>query len=148
MALRLTEIIVPQERASELSDLLEKYSKIDLWTDTIGNRQVLIRILIEAEQSEEILDVISRRFGAVDGFRLMLLDVEATLPRIEENETKPETNLQEDRPVEKKRIPQRLSRKSCTKTSARVFAFRARTLSHSFYRRSSPRSASCAATSP
>jgi uncharacterized hydrophobic protein (TIGR00341 family) len=84
MPLRLTEIVIPEKHGAELDGLLEKIDKIGIWHDTIGDRLLLVRVFLESAQSDALIDLVSGRFEDVDGFRLMLLDVEATLPHIEE----------------------------------------------------------------
>jgi uncharacterized hydrophobic protein (TIGR00341 family) len=44
----------------------------------------LVRILLDAKHTEALSDILTREYGGRDGFRLILLAVEATLPSIEE----------------------------------------------------------------
>ena len=45
--------------------------------------EVLVRILFDAEQSEAVLDSLERRYTGGEGNRVVILPVEATLPRAE-----------------------------------------------------------------
>ena len=67
--------------------------------------EVLVRILLDAEQSEAVLDVLDERYAGKDGNRVVILPVEGTLPRAE---AEPEAALGQLRPPEKS--PERIGR--------------------------------------
>jgi len=102
MSLRLIEIIVPTDAASPLAELPESDDVLGRWSSLLDDDRTLVRILVSAERSEELLDRLESWFSRVDGFRVMLLPVEATLPR-------PEEPAQETT-AEQKPSPQRISR--------------------------------------
>lgn len=86
MALRLMEIIVREAHAPGVLELLADHPSLGLWQERVAEDHALIRILLPTEQTEAISDLVSNRFGDTEGFRIMLLAVEATLPRPEEPE--------------------------------------------------------------
>ena len=92
MSLRLIEIILPEEENLErLRELLEDHPVIEIWEDLISGEKNLVKILVKAEESEEILDLLEKRFSKSEQFRIMLLPVEATIPRPEKtNKDEPE----------------------------------------------------------
>lgn len=92
MALRLMEIIVPQAHAPGVLELLADHPALGLWQESIAENHALIRVLLPTERTEVVSDVISNRFGNAEGFRIMLLAVEATLPRPEEPEKQADEN--------------------------------------------------------
>ncbi len=98
MSLRLIEIILPEEENLErLRELLEDHPVIEIWENLISGEKNLVKILVKAEESEEILDLLEKRFSKSEQFRIMLLQVEATIPRPEktskdEPEEIPENN--------------------------------------------------------
>ncbi len=47
----------------------------------LSEGEVLMRILLDAEQSESIMDLLGKRYSGEDGNRVVVLPVEATLPR-------------------------------------------------------------------
>lgn len=78
---------------------------IDLWSYEAGDGRGLLRILIEAERTESLTDELAERFSGDEGYRLMLLPVEATFPTVEK-ESEPE---EPDQPWTRKG-PLRISR--------------------------------------
>ncbi|MGB2692745.1 MAG: TIGR00341 family protein [Thermodesulfobacteriota bacterium] len=93
MSLRLIEIILPEtENLERLRELLEDEPIIEIWEDLISGDRILIEILVKAEESEKILDLLEKRFSKADHFRIILLPVEASIPRPE----KPKKEDEED----------------------------------------------------
>lgn len=82
MALRLIEMILPETDSQKVTELLKEEHKV------IENRQIkltdgemLVRILLDAEKSEEVLDILVKHNIAGNSIRLVVLPVDATLPR-------------------------------------------------------------------
>ncbi len=63
----------------------------------------LVRILLDAEQSEAVLDVLEKRYAGGEGNRVVILPVEATLPRAE-----PESATAPEQPTPVKKTPERI----------------------------------------
>lgn len=109
MALRFIEVVVPGEDLSGIAEPLKSHNISDLWVDTSGNSGTA-RILVPADRTETVTDILQQRYDRHSGFRLVLLPVEATLPRF------PEVNhAAEPAPVPAKdkgesRTPSRISR--------------------------------------
>lgn len=83
MALRLLEFTAPEEQLDQIPGLLEGCSLAHVTTlrsvDGIG----LVRILLDAHDTEHVSDRIARAFSHLDDFRLILLPVQATLPTVD-----------------------------------------------------------------
>lgn len=85
MALRLADVVIPEAQAEELSALLEeKVSTVGFWRYHTDEGRVGVRVLLASEATEGLLDALADRFGGQGDFRVVLLNVEATLPRHEE----------------------------------------------------------------
>lgn len=102
MALRTLEVMLPRDRAPEVQGTLEEYHVLGLWTHELAEDQALVRVLLEAEAAEPILDRLQEHFSDVGSFRVILFPVEATLPRPEPPEeqrapAEPESTEQETR---------------------------------------------------
>lgn len=80
MPLRVVEICLPLNDHAEAEALVESHDLIDSWCVTSGAMEVH-RHLMEADKVEGLVDAIRSRFG--DGIRIVIMAVEATLPRIE-----------------------------------------------------------------
>jgi uncharacterized hydrophobic protein (TIGR00341 family) len=59
------------------------------WLEESNSVNVVISILADSHQTEKLMDKFERRFGKTDGFKLIVLPVEASIPRKKEEE-KPE----------------------------------------------------------
>ncbi|QEG22637.1 TIGR00341 family protein [Mariniblastus fucicola] len=103
MALRLIESIIPAASLSALEDLPENGKVVDRWDEMLNDEKALVRILVDAGDVESLMDKLVERFANVDGFRVMLIPVEATLPRPVE----PEANEDE---VEEEKSAERINR--------------------------------------
>ncbi len=83
MALRLAHIYLPKDSSGFLDDLREKFSIIDYYEIEEKNRNE-IKLLLDAEMTEPVLDFIENRYGLQEGFRVIVTPVQAVIPRLEE----------------------------------------------------------------
>jgi uncharacterized hydrophobic protein (TIGR00341 family) len=83
MALRLIEMVVREKDAGEVRDLLKDCKILDHRQVRLPDGEVLVRILLDAEESESVLDSLVDQFAVGESNRLVILPVEATLPRAE-----------------------------------------------------------------
>ncbi|MBB3209465.1 putative hydrophobic protein (TIGR00341 family) [Rhodopirellula rubra] len=81
MSLRLLEIILPVESTSSIDDLPRSDTVLGRWDDRLNDEQAIVRLLVKASNTEAMLDDLEGRFAHVSGFRVILIPVEATLPR-------------------------------------------------------------------
>ncbi len=81
MSLRLIQAVLPNDCAAALTELMDTSAVLDRWDDSLSEERMLVCLLVKAAQTECMLDDLQERFSTVDGFRLLLLPVEATLPR-------------------------------------------------------------------
>jgi uncharacterized hydrophobic protein (TIGR00341 family) len=98
MALRLAHIYLPKDSSGFLDDLREKFNIIEHFEVEEKNRKE-IKLLLDAEMAEPVLDFIENRYGLQEGFRVIVTPVEAVIPRLEVEE-KPEVdeeNLKSER---------------------------------------------------
>jgi uncharacterized hydrophobic protein (TIGR00341 family) len=83
MSLRLIEIVLPEGYRQELVGSLEQQKVLDIWQEEIEEGRLHLKILVSTENSEEVLDLLEKRFSHSEGFRIILLPVEASIPRPE-----------------------------------------------------------------
>lgn len=81
MPLRLIEIVLPEKYRSDLEESLKEHETIDIWQESIEAGRIHFEILVPTEHSEKILDFLEKRFSHVEGFRIILLPVQASIPR-------------------------------------------------------------------
>jgi uncharacterized hydrophobic protein (TIGR00341 family) len=109
MSLRLVELAIPNEDLSKLEIYLKEHDITNVWVGATDRRDV-VRVLVSAERTEAVTDLLQQLYGAKPGFRLLLLPVEATLPFLEE---KPHVTKEAGAAAHQKpevKTPQRISR--------------------------------------
>jgi uncharacterized hydrophobic protein (TIGR00341 family) len=105
MALRLIEMVLQQKDGGEVRELLKEHKVLEHRQVRLVDGEVLVRILLEAEQSEAVLDLLEKRYAGEEDSRVVILPVEATLPRAE-----PESPATPEQPPSEEKPPERISR--------------------------------------
>lgn len=91
MALRLIEMVLPEKDDAEIRDLLAESQVLEYRQVRLADGDVLVRILLDAKQTEAVLDLLEKHDkvgkgkepSPEGGIRVVILPVEATLPRAE-----------------------------------------------------------------
>ena len=86
MNLRLVKIFLPLDKKTKADEILRKSSIDEFWHDRISDKKTLIRALVVAEKIEDFLDELEDEFSEVESFRTVILPVEASIPRFQEEE--------------------------------------------------------------
>ncbi|MGM0545528.1 MAG: TIGR00341 family protein [Bacteroidota bacterium] len=86
MSYRMLELIAPREKAKEARDILEEENVLGIWVDDIEDETSVVRTLVDTNRTEALTDLLTEKFSHVDGFRIMLFEVQATLPNPDQNE--------------------------------------------------------------
>jgi len=96
-------MVLREKDSGEVRELLKHCKVIEHRQIRLTEGEALVRILLDAGQSET--DLLENRFTGAEGNRVVILPVEATLPRDEPEETStPEQSPSEEKP------PQRIGR--------------------------------------
>lgn len=109
MTLRLIEIFLPLEKKEKLDAILTGFAGSELLHMVATNGKVNFKVLIPAEESESLLDKLEEAFAHLDDFRIVILSIEAIVPRMLPSQDDFPTN---DKPVEKKAASVALARVS------------------------------------
>jgi uncharacterized hydrophobic protein (TIGR00341 family) len=88
MALRLVELILPEDHTKYVQELLKDCQAEEIWYETLMEEKIITRILLPAENTEQLVDLFEKHFSIVKGFRVILIPVEASIPRQESGEEK------------------------------------------------------------
>lgn len=105
MALRLIEMVLAEETGKEARTLLEGFMVLEHLQLRLASGDFLMRVLLDAEQSEAVLDALEKQYSGEEGWRVVVLPVEATVPRADpEPAPPPEQTRVEEVP------PQRIGR--------------------------------------
>ena len=86
MALRMIEMVLPEDIGHYAYEYLRDQSDLpilDFWSQLLVSGEISVRILLDAEHTEAVLDVLENNYGSIEGFKAILLPVEASLPRPE-----------------------------------------------------------------
>ena len=103
MALRLIEIYHKEGKADELDFLLRDLPIIETWHDHLRDGETITKVLLKAEKTEPVLAEIEKCcFQKEEAYRVVIIPVEATLPRPEES------------------LPEEDAEKTATKTPERI----------------------------
>lgn len=86
MALRLIEIVLQKKNLEEIRNFLECHDIIEHRELKLYSDKMLVRILLEAEQSGPVLNFLDKNFAEKNN-RLVIIPVEAVIPRLEEIES-------------------------------------------------------------
>lgn len=91
MSLRIIEISAPPESSDKIKELSERYEAIDCWQavrksgwlDKTEDKRITTRILVDVQNQQDLMDALQRAISNNEDWRIMLIPVEATLPRPE-----------------------------------------------------------------
>ncbi len=86
MAIRMVEFIVPVDLADTVHEVLAGHFPDGPWHQSRDDGELHVRLLVDADHTREIVDLVEGRFGQEAGFRLLLLPVEAAIPALDESE--------------------------------------------------------------
>jgi uncharacterized hydrophobic protein (TIGR00341 family) len=81
MPLRLIEMFLPEGYKNAVEDALKELAVLDIWQETVEEDRAHMKILVSTGDTEQVLDLLEKRYSHLEGFRIILLPVEATIPR-------------------------------------------------------------------
>lgn len=89
MALYRIEVITDERHAEAIRKIADQFEVLDCYIDTpSGDRRQHSTLLVSQTNRQELVDALQAEIGERDGNRIILMSVEATLPR-EQKEEKP-----------------------------------------------------------
>jgi uncharacterized hydrophobic protein (TIGR00341 family) len=107
MALRLIEMVLQERDGEVVRELLKEHTVLEHRQIRLPDRAVLVRILLDAEQSEVVLDALEKVYAGGGDKRAVILPVEATLPRAAPD---PEPAAPPGQPPPEEKTPERIGR--------------------------------------
>lgn len=84
MALRLVEIMLPADFAPEVQRIIADGPSEGIWQETLADGQMLVRVVLDASETGQLIDRFEQRFNHQENFQLLVLPVAAALPQREE----------------------------------------------------------------
>lgn len=111
MSLRLLEFNVPDDQVDSLVEAVREQEVHYVWTAAPHDGLTMVSVLLDAEGVEHVSDLLEEKLGHHDESRMLLLPVEATIPRIEApEEPDPGEDGQEAESEEEQKRALRISR--------------------------------------
>jgi len=99
MNLRFIEIYHQKGKADEIEVILKGLPIIETWHYHLeDNMESVTKVLLKSESTDKVLDTLKGFFSGENEPRIVILPVEATIPRPEEPEEAPDTIPQEKTP--------------------------------------------------
>lgn len=90
MSLRIIEISAPEKSSDKIKELAEEYNAVDCWQSEHqgwlskdDDKRMTTRILVDVTNQQDMMDALTRAVNDHEGWRIILLPVEATMPRPE-----------------------------------------------------------------
>lgn len=80
MGSRLIEVFLPDAEQVKVEALLAKHEAVEAWYEPLSQQQLWVRIFVDTTETEALIDQFEQQFDGIKGFRLLLLEVEASLP--------------------------------------------------------------------
>ncbi len=89
MALRQVEIIVARDEYEKAMETIDKVASEDdlTWVSILKDGKVSVITIVDMENIESLTDDMEKRFHISSGYRIIIHQVEAVLPRIVDNDT-------------------------------------------------------------
>ncbi|MEX2586019.1 MAG: TIGR00341 family protein [Balneolaceae bacterium] len=86
MPLRQIDVVIPKEAQHEIDELLQDETIIHYWRDSGGEESdsCLMKVVLDVSKTEPFLDRAEQLMGRYPDFRMVIMSVDATIPRIEE----------------------------------------------------------------
>ena len=81
MPQRVIKIILPENHGEQALELLEHQDNLIFWLEESSGSNFVASALTDSGRSETIMDLFEKIFSSVEGFRLILFPVEASIPR-------------------------------------------------------------------
>ncbi|MDZ7703048.1 MAG: TIGR00341 family protein [Trueperaceae bacterium] len=85
MPLRVLEAFLPDTSSDVLKEIIGQDAYAAVWQEQPNDTGLSIKMIMTVDQTEKVLDVLEYSYANIDRFRVVLLPVEATLPRIEDD---------------------------------------------------------------
>ncbi len=93
MPQRLIQITFPAVPPDDIARMTKDIQMVNMWQDQLHPDQNIMQLIAPAEDCENIMDHFQQRFGNAPGFNIMLMSIEAVVPRPKaEPKQKNETN--------------------------------------------------------
>lgn len=102
MAQQLLQIVLPAGFDTDIRQLVEEGTHLGSWATLCEEPRPIHQILLDSDEVQEVMDRLESRFSTSSGFSVLLLPIDATLPRPKKEEP-PQEKVEETQPEPKKK---------------------------------------------
>lgn len=81
MALRVVETFVPENRIADVIGLLRQVPSEHVWVEPLHGGGGVVRAVVGVSRTGRVMDELYERFSDIAGFRVLVLPLDAMLPR-------------------------------------------------------------------
>jgi uncharacterized hydrophobic protein (TIGR00341 family) len=93
--MRLIEMILPPSFTEEAKDILKDFGYEETWDETLNDDRRRIKCIVPTQETKKVLDALEKRFGGSKGVHILLVPVEASIPRLETKKETPQEQKKE-----------------------------------------------------
>lgn len=104
MNLQLIEVYIPDKHFDSINEKLNGYDHRSYWVSSESEERMLVRILVQKNEVEEILNYLEEVSNVVEGFETLLIPVQTYISKETIHEETKEEEAQEDDEEEKSRL--------------------------------------------
>jgi len=104
MAKRIIEIILPQGRTDDIPELLHEQTLDGYWLNSISGNRAKVSILLASGEVETVFDILEPYLEQLPGASAVLFNVEASIPRVQNDSTDTREEEQEEEKIKSTRI--------------------------------------------
>jgi uncharacterized hydrophobic protein (TIGR00341 family) len=104
MSLRIIEAVVPDGLVEELARKAEEWSLIDFWREELPGGLDRLKILVKSDKADSVIAHLETKSHTTPKFRLVIYEVEATIPAPRQEEKQGAEPGEEEKPKDPQRI--------------------------------------------
>jgi len=83
MPQRVIKVILPEAHGKQVIDMLESVENLVFWQEESSDGNFVASALTDSGRSESIMDLFEQKFAFLEGFKMILFPVEASIPRMD-----------------------------------------------------------------
>ena len=88
MNIKIIQVFVSAKHKKNIEESIKGYNPLDCYFDKLSENRILIRVFIDSEKVEEILDTLESYFSDESDYRIVIIPVEASIPHLKPSSEK------------------------------------------------------------
>jgi uncharacterized hydrophobic protein (TIGR00341 family) len=85
MGKKLIEVYLPQGKKKKAEEIFNNHDVGAFWYDQLSSRQGIFRVVVDSEKTEALMDLLERNFLKIPDFKVIVLNLDASIPRKKED---------------------------------------------------------------